>query len=697
MKEVISIHIGGAGCRVGSAVWELLCLEHGIQPDGQMPSDKSIGGGDDVFNNFFSETGAGKHVPRCVFVDTDPETINEIATGTYRQLFHPEQLITDKSSGRPTGNYLTAYKNTDLVNLTMDRIKKLSDNCTDFDGFIIYSAVGGGTGSGLGAAILEKLSVDYPGKTKIGFNIYPEISVRDVNPLTAYNSILSTKSIVDHLDLSIVLDNQAIIDICKNNLGITNPTMTSINRLIAQVVSATTGSLRFINNTGFSDLRNIVTNLVPMSPLKLIIPSYAPIKSSDLAPITPTVLDICGTVLQTNNQFVTSISRTVKYYGYNLIYRGNCTPKDINNASKLVTSTITLSNKSSGGYTLYLYQPATVVPGGDLIGSDRSVLKLANTSAVVDVFERFEHLLNPINEINTSPNRDLSSFSNNMDTRIYSRQPPSSNSIIQSYLDGVLFEDAVNTTTYTIRAYNSEDVTVDAAYMLFKADTEAAAVAAVAAVSASNNICAASVDPVAAAMARLSAEPSDEDRALIKQNAAAATTAAAAAAEKPDDTELAAMALTAAIAAAEVHTMAITKAAEVAALLRDTDLANAATEATKAAEAAAEAALVDAKDALELADVAETAAAEAVAAVAARDKAAFVAFRDRSILLKAADAARIAAAANPTDVMLAVAFSVVSIFADAAYTRAGNAGRAGTTAREAARRAAILASNKGTV
>jgi hypothetical protein len=39
-------------------------LEHGIQPDGQMPSDKTIGGGDDSFNTFFSETGAGKHVPR---------------------------------------------------------------------------------------------------------------------------------------------------------------------------------------------------------------------------------------------------------------------------------------------------------------------------------------------------------------------------------------------------------------------------------------------------------------------------------------------------------------------------------------------------------------------------------------------------------------------------------------------------------
>ena len=36
-----------------------------------MPPDKTVGGGDDAFNTFFSETGAGKHVPRCVFVDLE--------------------------------------------------------------------------------------------------------------------------------------------------------------------------------------------------------------------------------------------------------------------------------------------------------------------------------------------------------------------------------------------------------------------------------------------------------------------------------------------------------------------------------------------------------------------------------------------------------------------------------------------------
>ena len=77
-RECISIHVGQAGVQMGNACWELYCLEHGIQPDGQMPSDKTIGGGDDSFNTFFSETGSGKHVPRAVFVDLEPSVIGKL-------------------------------------------------------------------------------------------------------------------------------------------------------------------------------------------------------------------------------------------------------------------------------------------------------------------------------------------------------------------------------------------------------------------------------------------------------------------------------------------------------------------------------------------------------------------------------------------------------------------------------------------
>ena len=40
MRECISIHIGQAGAQMGNACWELYCLEHGIQPDGQVSAEQ---------------------------------------------------------------------------------------------------------------------------------------------------------------------------------------------------------------------------------------------------------------------------------------------------------------------------------------------------------------------------------------------------------------------------------------------------------------------------------------------------------------------------------------------------------------------------------------------------------------------------------------------------------------------------------
>ncbi|XP_029080310.1 tubulin alpha-4A chain [Monodon monoceros] len=138
MRECISVHVGQAGVQMGNACWELYCLEHGIQPDGQMPSDKTIGGGDDSFTTFFCETGAGKHVPRAVFVDLEPTVIDEIRNGPYRQLFHPEQLITGKEDA--ANNYARGHYTIgkEIIDPVLDRIRKLSDQCTGLQGFLVF-------------------------------------------------------------------------------------------------------------------------------------------------------------------------------------------------------------------------------------------------------------------------------------------------------------------------------------------------------------------------------------------------------------------------------------------------------------------------------------------------------------------------------------------------------------------------------
>ncbi|XP_051021242.1 tubulin alpha-3 chain-like [Acomys russatus] len=90
MHECISIHVGQTSVRIGNACWKLYYLKHGMQPEGQMPSYKTIGGGNDSFNTFLSETGAGKQVPQVVIVDVEPTVTDKVCTGVYCQLFYPE-------------------------------------------------------------------------------------------------------------------------------------------------------------------------------------------------------------------------------------------------------------------------------------------------------------------------------------------------------------------------------------------------------------------------------------------------------------------------------------------------------------------------------------------------------------------------------------------------------------------------------
>jgi tubulin alpha len=106
--------------------------------------------------------------------------------------------------------------------------------------------LGGGTGSGFTSLLMERLSVDYGKKSKLEFSIYPapQVATAVVEP---YNSILTTHTTLEHSDCAFMVDNEAIYDICRRNLDIERPTYTNLNRLIGQIVSSITASLRYLN------------------------------------------------------------------------------------------------------------------------------------------------------------------------------------------------------------------------------------------------------------------------------------------------------------------------------------------------------------------------------------------------------------------------------------------------------------------
>nr|KAG5693800.1 hypothetical protein BaRGS_029430 [Batillaria attramentaria] len=371
LRECISVHVGQAGVQMGNACWELYCLEHGIQPDGQMPSDKTIGGGDDSFNTFFSETGAGKHVPRAVFVDLEPTVVDEVRTGTYRQLFHPEQLVTGKEDA--ANNYARGHYTIgkEIVDLVLDRIRKLADQCTGLQGFLIFHSFGGGTGSGFTSLLMERLSVDYGKKSKLEFAIYPR------SP-----------------DCAFMVDNEAIYDICRRNLDIERPTYTNLNRLIGQIVSSITASLRFDGALNV-DLTEFQTNLVPYPRIHFPLATYAPVISAEKAYHEQlSVAEITNACFEPANQLVKCDPRHGKYMACCMLYRGDVVPKDVNAAIATIKTkrTIQFVDWCPTGFKVGInYQPPTVVPGGDLAKVQRAVCMLSNTTAIAEAWARLDH------------------------------------------------------------------------------------------------------------------------------------------------------------------------------------------------------------------------------------------------------------------------------------------------------------------
>jgi len=391
MRECISIHIGQAGVQMGNSCWELYCLEHGISPDGKISED--LMGEENMYTTFFQETGRGKFVPRAIYVDLEPTVIDSVRTGVYRKLFHPEQLISgkeDAANNYARGHYTIGKEQVDLV---LDKVRKMVDGCQGLQGFLVFHSFGGGTGSGFTSLLMERLSVDYGKKSKLQFTVYPapQICTAVVEP---YNSILTTHTTLEHSDCAFMVDNEAIYDICRRNLGIERPSYQNLNRMIGQIVSSITASLRFDGALNV-DLTEFQTNLVPYPRIHFPLVTYAPVLSVEKAYHEQlSVAEITNACFEPANQMVKCDPRRGKYMACCLLYRGDVVPKDVNAAIATIKTkrSIQFVDWCPTGFKVGInYQAPTVIPGGAMAPTQRAVCMISNTTAIAEAWARLNH------------------------------------------------------------------------------------------------------------------------------------------------------------------------------------------------------------------------------------------------------------------------------------------------------------------
>merc|ERR1711997_332854 len=326
-----------------------------------------------------------------ITVDLEPTVVDDVRTGPYSQMFHPEFLLNgkeDAANNFARGHYTVGKEILDQVN---DRLRKLGDNSQNVQGFIINHAVGGGTGSGLGALILERIAVDYRKKSKIGFEVYPapNLSTCIVEP---YNAMLSTHWLLDHTEVSIMLDNEAIYDIAKNGLQVDRPDYVHLNRIIAKVISSMTAALRFDGELNV-DLGEFQTNLVPFPRLHFMTTALAPVISKKKkGHEAHKVREITDQVFQPINMLVKYADFDPvedKYMAISLNYRGEIKSKEANATVQWLkqNNKVSFVEWCPTGFKIGLNNtPAAKIKGDIMESAKRNVTMIGNNVAVARVF-----------------------------------------------------------------------------------------------------------------------------------------------------------------------------------------------------------------------------------------------------------------------------------------------------------------------
>ena len=199
----------------------------------------------------------------------------------YKKLYNPENIYVDKDGGGAGNNWASAFSQGEQLHEELfDIIDHEAEGSDSLEGFVLTHSISGGTGSGMGSYVLEKLADRFPRKLVQTYSVFPnQESNNDVVSdvvVQPYNSILTLKRLTQSSDCVVVLDNTALNRIATDRLHIATPTFAQINELVSTIMSVSTTTLRYpsyMNN----DLIGLIAPLIPTPRLHFLMTGYTPL------------------------------------------------------------------------------------------------------------------------------------------------------------------------------------------------------------------------------------------------------------------------------------------------------------------------------------------------------------------------------------------------------------------------------------
>jgi len=385
-REIVHVQVGQCGNQIGNVFWETMCKEHHLAEDGKfIPSNNKQYDQIrlDKIGVYFRESGEKRYVPRAILVDLEPGILEVIKAAPTGKMFKPDNFIFGASGAGNNWGKGHYTEGAQLIEECVEVVRREAESCDAPQGFQITQSLGGGTGSGLGTLLLNRIRDGFPDRITATYSVYPSPKVSDV-VVEPYNATLSIHQIIENGDETFVIDNEALYNISHNVLKQAQPKYKELNWVISLVMAGITASLRFPGKLN-GDLRKMAVNLVPFPRLHFFLIAQSPLFApGEGARVKLTIQEITDQMWSSRNFMANVVPGDGKYLSASLAYRGDNIPsQEVDNIAK------NIQEKMAEDFVNWI--PNNIkssiisVPPEDTLMSGTFV---ANTTAIKGVFQR---------------------------------------------------------------------------------------------------------------------------------------------------------------------------------------------------------------------------------------------------------------------------------------------------------------------
>lgn len=259
--SVVVVQLGQCGNQVGSQLFSTLYLD-------ALGLTKHTSYLESSLDRFFYERDDQLPLARAVLIDMETKVVHGALMERKRDqgwLYDPGS--THQGRRGSGNNWANGYcKQGPLAcDSIMDLVRKEVDKCSHLSSFLVLMSVAGGTGSGLGAYVTERLREQYPRVTIVNHVVWPYTSGEVI--VQNYNALLTTAHLHNSSDVIIVSQNDYLHKVCSK-LSTKEISFTDMNRYVSHslasvlqpaVPSQTSSHSLLYANCSLSDLASKLT------------------------------------------------------------------------------------------------------------------------------------------------------------------------------------------------------------------------------------------------------------------------------------------------------------------------------------------------------------------------------------------------------------------------------------------------------